>query len=229
MKVSVALPEGLSSGYSRRAISPMRLPNIANVSSRYGSGSQMLQVMTKISEKLCVVLNESTTFLYLQISSLMMKPSCFAQTPKRLWNLNLRMFFFGVIAVLDELDEHRVVAQVVARVREQLKRRVDEDHVVLEKLRADVEHLLRRRLCHDEVVELTLPRGKPVEGVEQPIENDERALSARDRSTASSQGSSSTALTYRHEMPCLAKADALSRRDTRHSEPSCIATSDEPT
>lgn len=93
MKVSVALPEGLSSGYSRRAISPMRLPNIANVSSRYGSGSQMLQVMTKISEKLCVVLNESTTFLYLQISSLMMKPSCFAQTPKRLWSLNLRMFF----------------------------------------------------------------------------------------------------------------------------------------
>lgn len=95
--------------------------------------------------------------------------------------LELADVFLRVIAVLDELDEHRVVAQVVARVREQLKRRVDEDHVVLEKLRADVEHLLRRRLCHDEVVELTLPRGKPVEGVEQPIENDERALSARDR------------------------------------------------
>ena len=101
--------------------------------------------------------------------------------PEAFVELELADVFLRVIAVLDELDEHRVVAQVVARVREQLKRRVDEDHVVLEKLRADVEHLLRRRLCHDEVVELTLPRGKPVEGAEQPIENDERALSARDR------------------------------------------------
>lgn len=101
--------------------------------------------------------------------------------PEPLVELELADVLLRVIAMFDELDEHRVVAQVVARVCEQLERGVDENHVVLEKPRADIEHLLGGRLRHHEVVELTFPRGKPVEGVEQPVEDDERAFPTRDR------------------------------------------------